>query len=178
MLTLILMRHAKSGWAAAASGQPLADKERPLARRGISNTPHMAAWLKTSRLTPELVLCSTAVRTRRTLALMKQALAGEIQNIELREDLYSSASAGLIAIVRALPGDIRQVMIIGHNPGLQDAAIELTGKGDAELRQALAAKFPTAGIAVIDFPVDRWSDIIARTGNLRHFMAPKRLAAR
>ena len=109
---------------------------------------------------------------------MKQALAGEIQNIELREDLYSSASAGLIAIVRALPGDIRQVMIIGHNPGLQDAAIELTGKGDAELRQALAVKFPTAGIAVIDFPVDRWSDIIARTGNLRHFMAPKRLAAR
>jgi phosphohistidine phosphatase len=177
MLTLTLMRHAKSDWGVTPSGQTLGDKDRPLARRGINDTPRMAAWIKTNRLIPELVLCSTAVRTQQTLKLLKQALNDEIQNIQLCEDLYLAEADDLIEIVRAVTGNVRHMMVLGHNPGLQDAAIELIGSGDAELRRALALKFPTAGVAVIDFPADRWIDVRSRTGKLRHFMAPKRLAA-
>ena len=173
------MRHAKSDWTASAPGEPpLPDKDRPLSRRGKRDAPLMATWMAANGLDPDLIICSTAVRTRQTLALTKKTIDCERQNIQQREDLYLARSDDLIELARSIPDDIRHLMMLGHNPGLRDAAIMLIGAGDVELRRALSSKLPTAGVVVIDFAFDQWRSISPGSGTLRIFMAPKRLVDR
>ncbi len=178
MRTLTLMRHAKSDWPMAVPGSaPLPDKQRPLSRRGVRDAPRMGAWMAAAHVRPDLILCSTAVRTRQTLALVSQYIAGEKQIIEMRNELYLAGYDELIKLVRATPDHVEHVMLLGHNPGLHELAHELIGAGNIESRRALASKFPTAGVVVIDFAFDSWQSLGLGTGTLRHFTAPKQLAA-
>jgi phosphohistidine phosphatase len=177
MRTLTLMRHAKSDWPTAVPGSaPVPDKQRPLSLRGVRAAPRMGAWMGTAHIQPDLILCSTAVRTRQTLALVSQHIAGEKQIIEMRNELYLGDYAELFKLVRATPDHAGHVMLLGHNPGLHDLALKLIGAGNIETRRALAIKFPTAGVVVIDFAFDSWRSLGVGTGTLRHFMAPKQLA--
>ena len=106
MRTLTLMRHAKSDWTASAPGEPpLPDKDRPLSRRGKRDAPLMATWMAANGLDPDLIICSTAVRTRQTLALTKETIHCERQIIQQREDLYLAQSDDLIERVLALLDD-------------------------------------------------------------------------
>lgn len=176
MRTLMLMRHAKSDWTLpAANAAPLADKERPLAKRGVRDAPRMAAWMASAHLKPDLILCSSAVRTRQTLELIRAGLGGEKIRVEMQDAFYLAEADHLIMAVRACPDKANRVMLIGHDPGLHDAANLLIGAGPAEARNALAVKFPTAAVVVIDFDVAKWKNLAPGTGRLRHFMAPKRL---
>ena len=166
---LLLMRHAKSAWP-----DDVPDHERPLALRGRKAAPAIAAYLPQHQLLPELALVSTAERTRETWLLMREALPAEIETRYL-DELYEASCERLLDTLQALDADAATVMLIGHNPGLQELALRLTGSSHATERAAMALKFPTAGLAVIDFEIGAWEAIVPGAGRLRHFVTPRSL---
>lgn len=170
MRRLMLMRHAKSDWSIA--GQH--DHERPLSARGRKAAPLMGLYMAQHRLMPDAVLVSTAVRAQATWSLVAPTLDRRIEP-QFDRRLYGAAAAELLAPVRETALAVRALLVIGHNPGLQDLARLLAESGDADARLALMEKFPTAALAVIDFPVTRWSDVAPRGGRLERFIAPRML---
>jgi phosphohistidine phosphatase len=172
MLTLTLFRHAKSSW--ELNG--LDDRERPLNARGIAAAPLMGAFLRENRIRPELVLCSTAVRTRQTLDLavteMKPA-----PKVKHEDALYLADPFLLLERVRRTPRTVKHLMMVGHNPGLQILCLELIGDGDPDQINAISDKLPTAGVVVITFDTKSWSDVGPGKGRLVHFATPKMLMA-
>ena len=134
----------------------------------------MGAFMAEHGIEPELILCSPAVRTRQTLDLVLPHLDGD-PTVVYEEGFYLAPTSQLLARVRRIEAKVRHVMIIGHDPGMHGLAVELAGAGAPKHMQALAAKFPTAGLAVLDFELDEWSEIGPGLGQLRIFMAPKRL---
>ena len=176
MLTLTLLRHAKSSWE-----EPLDDFDRPLAPRGEKAAPEIGAAMAAKGLRPDLILCSGALRARETLGLMLAGLGEPAPEVIYDDALYMAAPGALLkrlhGIASAFQRDTpRRVMLVGHNPGLEEFALLLVGSGGAEDRARLAAKFPTAGAAVITFDVDSWSAVAPGAGRLEHFLTPKRLA--
>lgn len=135
----------------------------------------MAAWMAANGIRPDMVLCSTAVRTRQTLDLIKPTALTKGADIVFREDLYLADARHLITIAGKTDDRVAQLLMIGHDPGMHDCATALAENGDVALRRLLAQKFSTAGVAVIDFDTDRWRNMAVGAGTLRHFMAPKRL---
>jgi phosphohistidine phosphatase len=172
MRTLLLLRHAKSSWDVPA----LADYDRPLAKRGLKAAPRMGAEIATLGLRPGLVLCSGAKRTRETLDLVLGALGPPLPEVIYDDAIYMAPPTTLMQILRRQPPGLANVMVVGHNPGLEELADLLVGRGDNELRETLEEKFPTCALAVITFGVDSWVDIGPGTGTLAHFLTPARLA--
>jgi phosphohistidine phosphatase len=170
MLTLSLLRHAKSSW----SGSRLKDIERPLSERGERDAPHMGAFMAQQRLVPDLILCSPAVRTRQTLDLVLPRLKASPE-ILYEETLYPGAPAAMLKRLQRVASSVRHVMLIGHNPGLQALAQALAADGAEEDLEALAEKLPTGGLAVIAFDRASWDKVKAGVGHLKLFMVPKRL---
>ena len=170
MLTLSLLRHAKSSWDTPG----LEDFERPLAERGEDAAPRMGAFMKKHAIAPQLILCSAAVRTRQTLDLVLPHLAGT-PAVAYEDGLYLAAAKTLLARVRGIDAGITHAMLVGHDPGMHELAMDLAGSGDAEALAALARRFPTAGLAVIGFKASAWSKIGSRKGRLELFVTPKTL---
>jgi phosphohistidine phosphatase len=113
---LYILRHAKSDWGQNAG----LDISRPLNRRGRKDAPLLGAWMREHYLYPGRVYCSTAVRARETLELISQELELKPDSIEYRNDLYLASSSTLLSLLREIPTDYDSVMLVGHNPGLQD----------------------------------------------------------
>ncbi|HWM49339.1 MAG TPA: histidine phosphatase family protein [Xanthobacteraceae bacterium] len=164
MPRLMLLRHAKSDRPAGVE-----DHDRPLNGRGRAAARKIGAYLADHDLLPDLILCSTSARTRETYHRLGVA---NPPRVEFDERLYLAEADAILALVRALPRGARNVLLIGHNPGLQDAAIALVATGDAHLRRQLHEKFPTAALAVIDFDSD-WPSVRHRSGRLERFVTPK-----
>jgi phosphohistidine phosphatase len=152
--TLYVLRHAKSSWADAGS----ADRERPLAPRGTRAAVHVAAHLQRAGISPALVLCSSARRACETLEAVKPAL-GDQAVVEVEDDLYGASAAALLARLRKVGSDVSSVMLIGHNPGLEDLTIRLSGDGDAAAISQLQTKFPTAALATLDLGPIGWDQL-------------------
>lgn len=175
MLTLFLLRHAKSSWSDAG----LSDFDRPLAPRGEKAAPKIGAFMARAGFEPEVVLCSSAQRTRETLALILPHLGGEAE-VRLTRAVYeaddeTALMAQLAALDRETPTPGR-VLLIGHNPAMQDLALHLTGQGAEADRTALAEKFPTAALAVLTFDgASGWSGLTEGSGLLTHYIRPKAL---
>jgi phosphohistidine phosphatase len=167
MKTLILLRHAKSDRADPA----LADHDRPLAARGREAAPKMGAWLKAHGPVPDLVLCSTAARARQTLALALEAW-GIAPETAFDRGLYLVGGAGVLARLRRAPDTAATVMVVGHNPDLEQLARRLALAGDQAALARLAEKVPTAGLAVIELPAERWAEA-GGSGRLLAFETPK-----
>ena len=170
MLTLSLLRHAKSSWANAH----LDDFDRPLNGRGEDAAPRMGAFMARRRIAPDLILCSPAVRTRQTLDLVLPHLS-DPPKVVYEDALYLASPAALLQRIRKVPAKARHTMLIGHDPGLHVLAQELAGTGEREDLYALAHKFPTAALAVIGFAVREWAKVRRGAGRLELFVAPKRL---
>lgn len=170
-LTLMLLRHAKSGW----DDPTLADIERPLSPRGIQAAPSMGAYIAGEHLVPDLVLCSSAVRTRQTLVLILPHLGNPSPPIVHEHGLYLAAASELISRIRAIAPGPRRVMLIGHNPGMHAAAMTLAGSGRRHDITALASKFPTAALAVLTFDCPHWRDVRPTSGHLAAFATPRTL---
>ncbi len=166
MPRLMLLRHAKSDRPAGVE-----DHDRPLSRRGRAAAPRIGAYLAGHGLMPARVICSTAKRARETGALLGPAFAHS-PRVDFDERLYLAEFEAILALVHALPREDDSVLLIGHNPGLHEAALALVGAGDAGLRRALEEKFPTAALAVIDFRGE-WPAVRARSGRLERFVTPK-----
>jgi phosphohistidine phosphatase len=174
MRRLLLLRHAKTE-SDAPSGK---DIDRRLDDRGRADAATVGTWLKANPPLPGLVCVSTAVRARQTWELIAAELAAvsPAPVVAHLEELYSAGPAELLAVIRgAAEQDPAQLMVVGHNPGLHELALGLTGRGDAEALKALDANLPTSGLAVIEFPIDDWDDIAFRGGRLLRFVTPKLL---
>jgi phosphohistidine phosphatase len=164
--TLFLLRHAKSSW----DDPELPDRERPLARRGRRDAQSIAKHLVRLGVEPGLVLCSSAVRTRETLELVRPAL--ETSTVLLEDGLYAASSDELLTRVRRVPDAVASVMLIGHNPGLQELALVLASSGE-ELRR-LETKFPTCALATLDLATI-WSRLAPAEAILASYIVPKQL---
>jgi phosphohistidine phosphatase len=172
MLRLMLLRHAKSDWGDPALG----DHARPLNERGRSAAALMGHYLAAHDLSPDLVLCSTATRARQTWDIVSTAFT-DLPATRLLEGLYMASPADLIGIIRQAPADARRLLVVSHNPGLEDLADWLVAAGDIVARQDLEEKFPTAGLAVIDFAVADWAHIHPQGGRLDRFVTPRAIEA-
>ncbi|MEQ9556008.1 MAG: histidine phosphatase family protein [Rhodospirillales bacterium] len=171
MKTLLLLRHAKSDWAEPG----LDDIDRPLAPRGQDAAPRMGRYLRTEGLVPDLVLCSTARRAQDTWALVAAEL-DPAPPVRFRKGLYAVSSAALLAAIRRVPDDCACLLLIGHNPEIEDLAHRLAGTGKAKALAGLAEKYPTAALAEIRFERDSWTKIGEGAGALRRFVRPRDLA--
>jgi phosphohistidine phosphatase len=164
---LVLLRHAKSNW----DDPLLADFDRPLAKRGRKAGKRLSAWLKKQHVRPDLVLCSPALRTRETLALIAAAI-GETVPVVYDKGLYLAEIEDLLARLRQVDGTAACVMVIGHNPGMQDFAVALLRPGAKKNRARLAGKFPTAAVACFDVPIAAWSELQLEEAVLTKFVKP------
>lgn len=170
MKTLYLLRHAKSSW----DDSSLRDFDRPLSPRGRHAAPALGAFLRNENLIPELVLCSTARRAQETWSLVLGALEAAPAVVE-SDLLYGAGPGQMLDEVRAHGQGYASVMLVGHNPGMEDLAHALAVSGPGKLMERLYRKYPTATLAVIDVDVDSWSDVRPGTGVLRRFVRPKDL---
>ena len=162
MKTLLVLRHAKSSWIDPA----LDDHERPLSKRGRRDGPRMGELVREYGLIPDLVIGSDAVRARLTAEAVAEAAryAGQIL---LDRRLYMASPADIRALLRTVPDKAETVMIVGHNPGLEELAALLTGE-----RQDL----PTAALVQIVLSIDQWRDLkLSTRGTLVGHWRPKDL---
>ena len=168
MRTLYLLRHAKSSW----SDPTLPDQERPLSPRGRRDAKRVAKHIARLGIEPELVLCSYAARTRETLELVRPALS-PTSTVRLEAELYGAPAEKLRERLRAVPEAVTSVMLIGHNPGLQDLALALASAG-AE-RERVREKLPTAAFATLILPKTTWSRLSESDAVLAAYVVPKQL---
>jgi phosphohistidine phosphatase len=166
--TLLVLRHAKSSWDDAS----LADGDRPLAPRGRKALPLLARHLEDNVPPPELVLCSSARRAVETLEGVRPAL-GDVE-VRIEPGLYLADSDELIDVLRTLPAEPGTVMLVGHNPGLQELVLELAAAGDDLER--VRSKLPTGALATLELDIERWADLEPRAGRLASLAVPRELA--
>ncbi len=171
MKTILLLRHAKSAW-----GTPgLADHERPLNQRGERAAKAMAQYIAKHCPRPDLILCSTAIRTRQTLAPLLKRLDAPAPPIALEKGLYLASEPVLLARLRALPEDVATALLIGHNEGIGQLANALAHDGPPDLLKALREKFPTGALVVLRAPAKRWPDLAVGSAELLAFVRPRDL---
>ena len=162
MKTLLILRHGKSSW----KNLRLADHDRPLKARGKRDAPRMGRLLRDEALTPDLIISSTAERALATAELA--ALACDYEGtIETTRDFYHAAPEAYIERLQELPDEVRRVMVVGHNPGMEELIAELTGEEE---------RFPTAALAQVALPIEHWEQLDEATeGELLNLWRPKEL---
>jgi phosphohistidine phosphatase len=174
MRRLLLLRHAKTEHD-APSGR---DQDRRLDDRGRRDAAEIGGWIGRHPPFPDAVLVSTAVRTRQTWEIVWETMKHLIPQpqVEVLPELYGADPARLLQTIHeASAADPQRLMVVGHNPGMHELALALTGSGDAAGRKALAGNLPTSGLAVLNFAVDDWANVAFRRGRLVQFLSPKLL---
>ncbi len=160
MKSLLIMRHAKSSWEEAE----VADHDRPLNKRGRRDAPRMGELLRREGVLPDLILCSTAARARATAAAVTET-AGYGGEIKYKRSLYAAPPDAYLRALRGLPERYERVMIIGHNPGLEELLEMLTGD---------AQHLPTAAVVHVQLHVERWGALRDHgDGELLAFWRPR-----
>ena len=163
MYELHLLRHAKSSW-----DEPgLPDHERPLAPRGRKAAKKLARYLRDQEVRPDLVLCSSARRTRETLERTRSSLGEPV--VEIEDGLYGAGSDDLLARLRGVPEGVGSALLIGHNPGLQDLALAL-----APSEPPLTARFPTGALASFAL-AGPWAQLGEAQAELTAYVVPREL---
>jgi phosphohistidine phosphatase len=170
MRRLMLLRHAKSDL--SLPGQ--ADHERDLNQRGRDTGPKVGHYVARHALRPDRVLCSTARRARATWDLVAAEI-GESPPVTYERRLYNAPAASILDVVQGIDDAVHILMVIGHNPGLQDLAGMMIASGDLDHRERLHEKLPTAALVVIDFAVDSWAELHPHAGRLERFIVPRSL---
>ncbi len=167
-MRLMLLRHAKSDWHAPSHD----DFDRPLNKRGQSAATRMGQFLRENRLQPSLIRCSSAQRTRETLALMLPFFEFDTR-IEIDQKLYHADLNHYQAMVAGTAPHDASMMIIGHNPTIGAYACQLAAEGEGQEMENLAEKFPTCALAVLDAAVSDWQDF--KAARLTLFQTPRGL---
>jgi len=161
MKSLLLLRHAKSSW----KDSSLPDIERPLKKRGKKTSPAVGKLMRERELAPDLVLCSPARRTRDTLELVLKKAKLEAEPV-FDDRLYAASASELLAVLAQVEDGVDQVLLVGHNPGLEDLLELLTGE-----RETL----PTAALARVALDLPGWSEVGEGKGRLEWVVRPREL---
>ncbi|WP_417670863.1 SixA phosphatase family protein [Roseibium sp.] len=168
---LLLLRHAKSDW-----GTPeLKDFDRPLNSRGRTAARVMAKYIAESGFKPDLVLCSTAQRTRETLSRLLTVIRHQT-DIRLLHTLYDQSEDAYLPAIRSLGGQAQTLMVIGHNPATEETAHLLYGSGAPELKADMELKYPSGALTIYECPAESWADLAPGTCHLKAFVKPRALA--
>jgi len=171
MRRLMLLRHAKT-----ERPEPgLRDRDRKLTKRGRAEAPVIGAYMARHGLVPDLALVSPATRAQETWTLLAAAFAKtpRVVNDERIYNANPEKLMGVIAETRGTPS----LLIVGHNPGIHDLAVQLIASGDVEAREQVTEKLPTSGLVVIELAFDDWSRLHAHAGRLERFVSPRLIAA-
>ncbi|MFF4213832.1 SixA phosphatase family protein [Streptomyces sp. NPDC001796] len=162
---IVLFRHAKADW------PQVPDHERPLADRGRQDAAAAGLKLAETGIPFDLALCSTAVRTRETWKLAVQELPHRPKTV-YEERLYEASPGELIAVLNETADDVRNVVLIGHNPGIQGLADVLSGATEGDARERMSRRgFPAAAFAVLSFD-GSWKALEPGTATLLDYWAP------
>jgi phosphohistidine phosphatase len=169
---LFLLRHAKAQPADGGTE----DFDRTLMLSGMQDGAAMARYLRKNDYRIQTIFSSSSARTTQTTELVLHELSAEV---DYREALYLADPAKILAAVRAAPASVSSLMVVGHNPGLEEAATllarEPVRRKERARHEALEEKFPTCALAILDFDVGRWRDVLQGTGRLVDFVRPKDL---
>lgn len=161
MKTLFLLRHAKSSW----KDDSLDDFDRPLKNKGLGDAQLIGKLIRHREISLDLVISSSAERARQTAQLVLMSADKQVE-LKFDERLYEAGMRRLLTLVQRLDNQASAVMLVGHNPGFEELVRTLTGE---------VHTMPTAALAGIEFDVDDWSQVKARTGRLTLFLTPKEL---
>ncbi len=160
MKTLVLMRHAKSSWKHAE----LADKDRPLNKRGEKDALKMGKLLKAEDLAPQVIYSSTAARAVKTAEAIASK-TGYKKEIIFLESLYMAELSAIIHALQSTPDEAKRVLLIGHNPGLEGLVQILSHKVES---------LPTAAVAIFKLPIEHWKKLTLETeAKLKKLWVPK-----
>ncbi len=172
MKRLTLMRHAKSDWV----DRSLSDIDRPLNERGCAAAPLAGAFLCENAPPPDMILCSSATRTRQTLDLLLPYMK-PAPEFDITERLYLASPSGMLGMITAADDTYQHILMIGHNPGTHVLALDVMDpeRSNHGSIAAMAGKFPTAALAHFEFDMAAWKDIKRRAGALKFFKTPKML---
>ena len=169
MRHLLLLRHAKA--VAHARG---GDIERELAPRGRREAGLLGRHMLGKGLLPDLALVSASARTRETVALLMAQWPAPAP-LDIKRGLYLAEAPAMLDALRAAPDEARTLMVVGHNPGMAELAMNLTAGGAPEARMRLMAGFPTCALAVLECPGESWAELTFQGARLVDFITPKHL---
>ncbi len=162
MKTIYLVRHAKSDWGNASTG----DFDRTLNERGMKNAPVMAARLKQKEILPELVISSPATRTLTTAELFSETLGYPAKKIQQRIEIYRGGVLDLLKIVQQIPDTCDSAMLFGHNPTLTEFSNLLAG--------SYIESLVTCGVVKIELDIESWKSANPDGGKLAWYDFPKK----
>ena len=171
MLRLLLLRHAK-----AAPPNGLDDRERPLTSAGREASSRLGAYLAREGLVPDLALVSPAQRTRETWTIARRGLSDVPTRGEPR--IYEAAPERLLTVVKETDAEVGTLLMVGHNPGLQELLRLLIPDQERFTHGGLIAQYPPASLALVTLPAPAWHDLSLRSGHLDQFVTPESLGLR
>jgi len=169
MRRLLLLRHAKADRHSAGG-----DRERPLTSRGLEDARRVGAHLAARGLTPQLAVASHAKRARQTLEQALSAFPGHVAHLT-EHTIYNATTEHLLEILRQSPDRVETLLVVGHNPGFSELAVALAGTGEAAELRRLSMKYPTAALAVLEFPGESWAQAAFGGARLAAFVTPANL---
>jgi phosphohistidine phosphatase len=159
MKTLFLLRHAKSSW----DDPNLPDFDRPLNKRGLKTAPFVGKLMKERKIQPDIILSSPAKRAAHTAELVKES--GQLKaNIMFNEEIYEASPLKLLSILSKVEDKYLSVLMVGHNPGMEELLKILTGENES---------MPTAALAKIELKISSWKEISENSGKLEFLIRPK-----
>ncbi|MGV9250149.1 SixA phosphatase family protein [Streptomyces sp. NPDC003697] len=163
--SIVLFRHAKADW------PQVNDHERPLAERGRKDAAVAGLKLADTGISFDLALCSTSTRTRETWKIAVHEFPHRPKTV-YEERIYEASPGELIAVLNEIPDDVRNVVLVGHNPGIQGLAEVLSGSADSDARERMSRRgFPAAAFAVLSFD-GAWKRLEPAAATLADYWAP------
>ena len=171
MKKLTLLRHAKSGWDDPVSR----DFDRPLNAKGKRAAARVGQYLRAQDIHFDHVVASPAVRVVETIEHLAEG-TGELMAPAWDKRIYLASAVSLLDVVQEADDAYESLLLVGHNPGLEDLVLMLVpDRPEDAARDQVEEKFPTASVAEISFPVERWEDVRPNGGELSRFVRPRDL---
>ncbi len=170
MLRLALLRHSE-----AHPHAPGGDKDRSLTKAGRKMAVRMGKYCHDMVLLPDLALVSPAQRTKETYEIVAAEIGRDLK-VTFNPALYNATSTTIKMLVAEAASDRKLVLVVGHNPGIAEAAIALSGDGDPGMLAEMRAHFPAPALAIIDFQIETWAEIAAGQGYLDRFVTKTMLS--
>jgi len=150
--------------------------ERELTPRGRRDAGVLGRHMQAKGLRPDLALVSASARTRETVALLMAHWPAPAP-LDIQRGLYLAEAPAMLEALRAAPDEASTLMVVGHNPGMADLAMNLTAGGDPDARMRMMAGFPTCALAVFEVKADSWAELTFQGARLVDFVTPKHLDA-